>query len=390
MIAKFLRQILYFDFTKDMRIAINARFLLHGKIEGIGRYSYEIIQRLVAMHPEDEFILLFDRPYHEDFIFGKNVTPVVLFPPARHPFLWYLWFEFALPKALQQYKADVFFSPDGYLSLRSDVPTLMTIHDIAFVHFPDIIAGWVRKYYHYFTPKFLEKAQKIAAVSEFVKQDVIEYYGIDTQKIITTYNACQPIYQPLDDSKKAIILNKYSDGKPYFFFVGAIHPRKNIHRLIAAFDQFKKQTASDFKLLIAGRFAWQTGDIKTAYEQATHQADIHFLGYVSESELPDLMGAAFALTWVSLFEGFGIPLLEAMHCDIPIITSDCTAMPEVVGAAAITVSPTDAAAITAAMSALYHDAALRNSLIAKGKLQRLKFSWEHSAAAIYDALKTIV
>jgi glycosyltransferase involved in cell wall biosynthesis len=365
-----------------MKIAINARFLLSQKLEGIGRYSYEISKRLVEQNPDDEFFFFFDRPYDEQFIFGKNVTPIVLFPPARHPFLWYLWFEFAVAKALKTYKIDAFFSPDGYLSLRSNVPTLMTVHDVAFVHYPDIISGLVSKYYHYFTPRFLAKAHKIAAVSQFVKDDIVKSYYIDEAKIAITYNACQKIYKPLSSENQQLVKEKYSNGKDYFFFVGAVHPRKNVHRLIAAFDQFKKSTNAHFKLLIAGRFAWQTGEVKAAFDAATHQSDIHFLGFVSEEELPKLMASAFALTWVSLFEGFGIPLLEAMHCDLPIITSNLTAMPEVVGEAALCVNPTDTAAITTALIQLTEDASLRQSLIAAGREQRNIFDWNDSAKIV--------
>jgi glycosyltransferase involved in cell wall biosynthesis len=372
-----------------MKIAINTRFLLADKIEGIGRFSYEITKRLVEQHPEDEFFFFFDRPFDEKFIFGKNVTPIVLFPPARHPFLWYLWFEIAVARALKKHEIDVFFSPDGYLSLRSDVPTLMTIHDIAFVHYPDIISGLVSHYYRYFTPRFIAKATHLTTVSQFVKDDIAQYYGLSGDKISVTYNACQDIYKPLSIDNQTLIKNKFSGGKDYFFFVGAVHPRKNVHRLITAFDTFKQCTSSDKKLLIAGRFAWQTGEVKTAFEHAVHQKDIHFLGYVSETELPDLMASAFALTWLSLFEGFGIPLLEAMYCDVPIVTSNVTAMPEIVGDAALCVSPTDINAIAKAMQCLEEDNAFRQKLIENARIRRQAFDWNISTQTIWNYLEKI-
>lgn len=370
-----------------MRIGINARFLLANKLEGIGRYSYEIIKRMVEKHPEDEFIFFFDRPYAQEFIFAKNVTPVVVFPPARHPFLWYLWFEISLPNALKKYNIDVFFSPDAYLSLRSDVPTLLTIHDIAFVHFPDLISGLVSKYYHYYTPKFLAKARKIAAVSDFTKQDLIQNYQIEAHKIEVVYNGCQNIYHPLNIDNQRNIREKYSNGCDYFFFVGAVHPRKNVHRLIAAFNQFKQKCQSDMKLLIAGRFAWQTGEVKSAFDNSAFQKDIIFLGFVSEEELPQLMASAFALTYISQFEGFGIPLLEAMHCEIPIVTSTVSSLPEVVGEAGLCVNPNDIEAIAEAMTRLFQNAELRLSLVEKAKQQRQRFDWDKSAERIYELLK---
>jgi glycosyltransferase involved in cell wall biosynthesis len=263
------------------------------------------------------------------------------------------------------------------------------VHDIAFVHFPDLISGLVSKYYRYFTPRFLAKAKKIVSVSAFVKQDIINYYKIPSEKIAITYNACQNIYQTISIENQQLIKEKYSKGKNYIFFVGAVHPRKNVHRLIEAFDVFKSKTNSDFKLLIAGRFAWQTGEVKNAFDKAKHKEDICFLGFVAENELSLLMASAFALVWVSLFEGFGIPLLEAMQCDVPIITSNSTAMPEVVGEAGITVEPTDIQAIANAMQVIFEDEALKQKLIEKGRIQREKFNWNISSAVVYDLLKEI-
>lgn len=372
-----------------MKIAINTRFLLKGKIEGIGRYTYEITKRLVEQHPDDEFLFLFDRPYDESFIFAKNITPIVLFPPARHPFLWYCWFELAVPQALKKYQADVFFSPDSYLSLEADTPTLITVHDVAFMTHSNMISGLVSHYYRYFTPKFLAKATHISVVSNTVKTDIQKYYAIEASKISVEYNACQSIYQPISDAQKTKVKAKNSNNQDYFFFVGAVHPRKNVHRLIAAFDQFKKITNASLKLLIAGRFAWQTGEVKAAYDNATHKSDIIFLGYVSDDALPELMAAALALTWPSLFEGFGLPLLEAMHCDVPIITSDVSAMPEVVGNAALCINPHDTNDIAKAMTLLYQNLALRQKLIENGKTQRSKFNWNTSAHQIYQHLCNI-
>ncbi|NJL76071.1 MAG: glycosyltransferase family 4 protein [Saprospiraceae bacterium] len=168
--------------------------------------------------------------------------------------------------------------------------------------------------------------------------------------------------------------------------MGAIHPRKNVHRLIQAFDQFKTHTASSIKLVLAGRFGWQTGEVKTAYEQAKHQKDILFLGYTEENLLPKLMAAATALTYISHFEGFGVPLLEAMYCEVPIIAADCAALPEVSGEAALLVNPNIISEIVVAMDKVVNNEAVRLNLVLKGKLQRKKFSWTNSAAIVYQQL----
>lgn len=370
-----------------MRIAVNARFLLKDKLEGIGWFTYEVVQRLAQQHPEHEFILFFDRPYHPSFVFSKNVTPVILAPPARHPLLWWWWFEISIPKALKRYKADVFLSPDGYCSLRTKTPTVMVTHDIAYVHTPDYMSTLMAQYFQYFVPKFMQRAERIITVSEFSKQDMIQHFKLASDKITVAYNGCRKVFQPLNNLEKSNIRAKYAAGQNYFFYVGAVHPRKNVHRLIQAFDQFKIQTQSPIKLLIGGRFAWQTGEVKDAYEQAHFKNDIQLLGYVSDTELPLLTGGALALVYVSLFEGFGVPLLEAMYCEVPIITSDVTSLPEVAGDAALLVNPYDINEITKALQALHENPALRQDLIMKGKIQRQKFTWEKAAKVVWESVQ---
>lgn len=372
-----------------MKIAVNTRFLLQNKIEGLGRVTLEVLKRMVVQHPEDEFLFLFDRPFHDDFVFAKNVKPLVVNPPARHPFLWYLWFELGVPAVLKKYKADVFLSPDSYLSLRTSVPTLMILHDIAYKAYPNQIPFLVRKYYQYFTPKFLKKADHIVTVSHFVKQDILHQFpSLDPTKISVAHNACTPGFEPVDAKTQQSIKEKYAEGKDFFFYIGSMHPRKNIARLITAFDIFKKKTNASIKLLLGGRLAWQTGEIKAALENAAHKADIHLIGFVKTEELPKIVGSAKALTYVSLFEGFGLPILEAMQCDVPVLTSNTSSMPEVAGDAAILVDPTSEASIAQGLQDIL-DPTIQKKLIEKGKVQRTKFNWDQTAEHVYQKLKQL-
>lgn len=369
-----------------MRIAVNTRFLLPHRMEGIGRFTWEVARRLAVQHPEHEFFFFFDRSFDPAFVPAPNVRPVVLAPPARHPLLWYAWFEWAVPRALRRCRADVFFSPDGYCSLRSEVPTVMAVHDLAHVHFPDATPPLVSRYYAHFVPRYLQRAQQIVSVSEYTAQDICRQYGIPAEKIAVACNGCDPAFQPLTESEKAEVRNRYAGGQPYFFYLGAMHPRKNVSRLIRAFDQFKTQTGSAAKLLLAGRMAWQTGELHAAYHAARRRDDILFIGYVPDAELPRLTGAALALTYVSLFEGFGVPLLEAMHCDTPLLSSNVSSMPEVAGDAGLLVDPHSTEAIAGGMTRLWEDGALRQTLIENGRTQRLRFSWNRAAEVVYERL----
>ncbi len=373
-----------------MKIAVNTRLLLKNRLEGIGRVTYEIIRRLVEQHPEDEFIFCFDRPYDEEFIFGKNVTPLVISPPSRHPFLWYLWFEQSLPRALKKHQPDVFYSPDGYASLNLKCPTVMVTHDLAHVHYPNEIPFLVRKYYDYYVPKYLKKSDQVISVSHATKEDILTQYHLSSEKTSVVHNGNRDGFSKIKKEQRKATQAKYSQGCQYFFYLGAVHPRKNLERLITGFNLFKKTSGSDIKLLIGGRLAWQTDTVKKTFEQSVHKSDIKFLGFIPEEDLSFLMGSALAMVYVSLFEGFGLPILEAMYAEVPVITSNVSAMPEVAGEAALLVDPVSVDELALAMQKIYEDKSLRIDLIEKGKIQREKFNWDQSAEKTYAILKKVV
>jgi len=373
-----------------MRIAVNTRFLLKNNREGMGRFVEETFRRIVLNHPEHEFIFLFDRPYESEFIFADNITPVVLQPPARHPILFILWYELSVVWALKKHKADIFISPDNFCSIRTKVPTLLVVHDLAFHHFPEQVGRFPLWYYRYFTPKFVKKANQIACVSEYTKSDVMKFYDVKSEKIDVCYSGVRDIFKPLSESEKIVIRKQFTDEKKYFYYIGAVHPRKNVHRLITAFDAFKTATGSDMKFLIAGRFAWQTGEVKSAYDAASHQADIEFLGYVSDEDSPKLMAASHAVLFASQFEGFGVPIVEAANCEIPVITSNVSSMPEIASGAGILVNPQSITEITAAMHKLVSDEPLYQQMVEKAKANQSKFTWDFTAATIWKSTLKVV
>jgi glycosyltransferase involved in cell wall biosynthesis len=369
-------------------IAVNTRFLLPGQLEGFGWYTHEIVRRMVLQHPEDHFIFLFDRPFDPRFVYASNVTPLVVSPPARHPILFRLWFEFSVPRVLRRHGAEVFFSPDSMCSFRTPVPTVMTCHDLVPLHFPEQIAVRHRRFLLKFIPKWLHRAEKVLTVSEFVRTDIIDTCAIAADKVVAVYNGCRDGFFPLRDTEKQAVRVQYADGYDYFFYAGAIHPRKNVPRLLRAFDQFKVKTGASVKLLLAGRFAWQTGEVRSVWEASQYRDDIHFLGYVGEEALPRLTAAAMASVYVSISEGFGLPLVEAMACETPVITSNTSCLPEVAGVAALLVDPFSETAIAAGMEKIYADRAFANQLVLKGREQLKKFSWDSAAEQVYALLKT--
>lgn len=369
-----------------MRIAVNTRFLLKNRLEGIGRFTFEVVRRIVHDHPEHQFIFFFDRPYDPAFVFAENVTPVVLFPPARHPWLFVWWYEWRVARALKKYRADVFLSPDNFCVLKTEVPTVLVVHDLAFTHFPEQISGIMRQYYQKYTPKFLQKATRIVTVSEYTKEDILTQFQVSENKIAVACNGCDERFRALPAEVIRQVRQEYAEGKPYFIYVGAIHPRKNVLRLIWGFQKFKTAKSCDVKLLIVGRNAWMNKEVMQAYEKSPFKTDIRFIGYIEDEKLPLLLGSALSLAYVSLFEGFGIPLLEAMHAEVPIITSNSSSLPEVAGDAAIYVNPIFVKEIGKAMHLMYDTPELRASLVERGRRRREKFTWAHAAAVVYENL----
>jgi glycosyltransferase involved in cell wall biosynthesis len=373
----------------QMRIAVNTRFLLKGKLEGIGWFTHQTLNRMVIAHPQHEFIFIFDRPYHPDFVFAANVTPVVMGPPARHPILWWLWFEVSIPRILKKYKADVFLSTDGFASLRTTIPQCLVIHDLAFVHYPQYIPKLICKYLQIFTKKFVNKADKIITVSQYTHDDVAATYNTPAQKLEIVYNSAHDYYKPLSYEQKSVVKQKYTDGADYFVYAGSLHPRKNIVNLLKAYAQFKKFTQSKMKLVLVGRLAWLTKEIEDTLLQHPNAEDIVRIDYMDAQDLSQVIGSAYAMVYVSKFEGFGIPILEAINCNIPVITSNTTSMPEVGGNACLLVNPDSVSEIADAMKKIYNDENCRNSLIANCAAQAAKFNWDDSAAKLFSIISSV-
>jgi len=319
-------------------------------------------------------------------VMGENVKPYVLPPQARHPVLWHTWFHLMLPMKMRQIKPDLFFSPEFYLTGAKDIPQIPVFHDIAYEHYPKDIARFASWHCRTFSPKYAEKAAQILTVSEFSKKDIIQQYGTEADKISVVYNGASKGFSPIPEEEKERIRSKYAGGNPYFHFVGTIQPRKNLENLLRAFDHFKTQRSSPVKLLLVGRKGWQYAGAMETYEAMTHKEDVIFTGFVPDEELNGIYSASLALCYVPYFEGFGIPILEAMHSETAVICSDAASMPEVAGDAAIKVDPYSLEKIAQAMKELWKYPASRAALIEKGKKQREQFSWERTYSLVWKEI----
>ncbi|MGZ3939796.1 MAG: glycosyltransferase family 4 protein, partial [Flavisolibacter sp.] len=350
----------------------------------------ELFKELVKKHSEHQFYFLFDRPFKEEYIFASNVQGLVVSPPARHPLLWKFWYDVKVPLALKKIKADVFVSPDGFGSLTTRVPQCLVIHDLGFLHRQEAYKESHVQYFKRNTPRFIKKAKTVVSVSNYSKQDVVKRYRTDPAKIDVIYNGVKKIFLPVSFQEKEAVKEKYTGGTEYFIYAGAIQPRKNLVNLLKAFSIFKKRLQTNMKLVIAGRLAWKNDEFLQLLERYKYRSDVILTGYLPEAELASLMASAYALVYPSLFEGFGVPVAEAMKCGVPVLTSQNTSMQETAGDGALYFDPADQTDIADKMMTIYKDESLRTQLIEKGTKAAEKYDWERSADEFWEIiLKTV-
>jgi glycosyltransferase involved in cell wall biosynthesis len=370
-----------------MKIAINCRLWLPGKLEGIGFFLQEVVRRWIEAHPKDEFHLLFDRPTGLDFKKYPQVTTHVLYPPARHPILYRIWFNLRVPLRLRRIRPDIFFSPEPMCPYPKSGKQLITVHDLAYLHYPHTFNARDLKYYRKWMTRFLRQADHIITVSQFTKTDILRHFPALKDQITIAHNGCRNIFTPLQTNEIEGFRSQHTDQKPYFFYYGSINARKNIHNLLLGFERFKEDTQLPHLLVIGGRKGWKTDKLERVYESHAFKTDIRFTGYLEESELVKWLGASTALTYVSYFEGFGLPVLEAMKSGVPVITSEKSSMQEIARDAAFYVNPHSSEEISEAMIKLAQNPNVRKEYTSKGLVRAQLFSWEDTAQRIWDVLE---
>jgi glycosyltransferase involved in cell wall biosynthesis len=361
-----------------VNIAINTRLLLaKGHKEGIARYTFEITKRLVALYPHHQFYFFFDRPYSNEYIFADNVKPIIVKPQARHPFLFYLWYEWTVPYYLKKYKIDVFFSPDNFCSLSTSVRQVLTVHDIIYNILPETIPFLTRKYYQYYMPMYVRKANHIVAVSKSVKNDIIAAYpDLDINKINTIYNALPSSFQGVKDAHNRPI------SKRYFVVVGSINPRKNTERILQAFQLLQDRVEERLKIVVIGSVMWRNQSTSKIWKTLHDNGKLIHIQGASDEEVFNYIAHAEALIFASLYEGFGFPILEGWASSVPVITSDNSSMKEIGGDAVILTNPYDVNDISHKMELILNDVSLSSKMISEGRNALKKFSWDVAAAKI--------
>lgn len=351
---------------------------------GIGRYVRELVKALAATDERTQYRL---------FVAGsaENVRPQT--PGANFAWCrsllsgaWHarLWHRARVPIPVEWWTGavDLFHATDFTLPpVRSRTRTLLTVHDLSFVLMPETATQNLRVYLQRVVPRSIARADHVLADSEATRQDILTLYGTAPEKVSTLHSGVEArfrrIVQPalLESVKK-----RYGIGDgPFILSIGTVQPRKNYARLARAIDQ---SNIPDLKLVIAGGKGWLADDLYETIEQLGLQERVQLIGFVDDDDLPALYSAALALAFPSLYEGFGLPVLEAMACELPVVTSNVSSLPEVAGEAAILIDPEDIDQITEALRQVIFDSALRALLVKRGLERAASFTWEKAAGKL--------
>ncbi|MFN8487283.1 MAG: glycosyltransferase family 1 protein [Caldilineaceae bacterium] len=365
-----------------MLIGIDASRALRARRTGTERYSLEIIRHLLALAAaaEHQWRLYVDTEPTSDFFPqqtpGATHTNVELCHlPARR-----LWTHRALACEVTQRKPDVLFIPAHVLPfvlpVRRLPPSVVTLHDLGYHYFPEAHTRFQRWYLEASTRWSAHAATRLIAVSQATAKDLTRFYHTPVNKIQVVYEAYEPC--PAASSSEHPTIFQQSQ-RPYALYVGTIQPRKNLARLIQAYAQLHEANSLAWDLVLAGGTGWLSRALVEQVKAHGLENRIHFTGYVADAALPALYRNARFFCFPSLFEGFGLPILEAQSYGAPVMTANNSSLPEIAGDAALLVDPTDVDAIADAMLRLSQDEALRQRLIAAGYQNVKRFSWVKAA-----------
>lgn len=366
-----------------MTIAVNTEFLLADYYEEYRYFLKDAFNQIAKQHSEHQFIFICRNDYKERIEFEKNVIPGVIKISGRHPLLFKWWYDIKIPAILKKYKADVFISCDGYMPLHTKISQCLFIYDLSFIHFP-VVKRSQQSYLKKQIPKFLQNVNSVVTFSEYSKKDILNHYKINSEKINVVYTAAKNIFHPLQEDEKEMTRKKYTEGKNYFLYAGAIHPDNNLLNLLKAFSIFKKRQKSDWKLLLAGNLAAGYKDFSEKIRSYKHRGDVIWIENIEEQEMAKLIGSSYALIYPAT--SFAMPPLQAVNYHIPVIISADDIAKEKFGEAALYVDAKDHIDIADKMMLIYKDEEMRKKLIEKGELLTKDHAWNKTIDLLWQTI----
>jgi glycosyltransferase involved in cell wall biosynthesis len=381
-----------------MKIAVDIRVLMDQQYSGISEYVYYLLRSWLDNHSEHEYIFYYNswRPLPRELF--SWVKGRVTFKRTRWPnkiFNYFLQFLWRRPKLDQLVgPVDIFWSPHLNFSNFGQSATLkvLTVHDLSFLRYPEFFTRR-KNFWHRFLrlKKLVAQYDFIVAISENTKQDLIELLGVTAEKIKVIYSGVNQDSATLTPEEIRDFRIKNDLNSHFILYLGAIEPRKNVQGLIEAYERLrdKRLDLSNYNLVLAGAKGWKNRAIYRQASNSLYKDDIKFLGYVSREERNWLYNQATLFVYPSYYEGFGFPPLEAMNHGLPTITSDASAIPEVVGDAALTVNPYSVIDVTHALETLLEDESLRLYFSERGRLRAAWFSWPETAKNYFSLFQEL-
>jgi len=366
-----------------LHVGVNAHLLSLDKSyrsAGINWYIYNLLQHLPDADPGIAYTIFLHEPGYSGRG-GQHLWRARL--PTRRPPVRIAWEQAVQPWAARRAELDLLHCPAFVGPLAGRTPFIVTVHDLSFLLFPRGFRGWNRRYLRALTGLSVRRARRVVAVSESTRQDLVRLYGLDPGRVDVVHNGVDAAFRPLPAAEVAAFRARKGLPERFLLFVGTLEPRKNIVRLVEAYARLPEPRVP---LILVGGKGWFYEEILVRVEELELADEVWFVGYVPAEELPYWYNAAEVLAYPSLYEGFGLPALEAMACGTPVVTSSTSSLPEVVGQAGVMVEPTDVAALAAALRQVLDDAALRDRMRTAGLAQAARFSWPETAratAAVY-------
>jgi glycosyltransferase involved in cell wall biosynthesis len=368
-----------------MRICIDISPAAHRKA-GLGRHARELAERAHRLDILNDYTLFTYQPSRGQVPPSLAHLPTYSVPwPAKPWRMSVLLAHYArVPQDGLVPGVDVFHGTDHLLPYFRRIRTVFTLHDLIPLLFPEFHLPLNRWFLNLMFPRFLRRADAIVAVSECTKKDAIRIYGTPEEKITVIYNGVDARFHPVRDAETLRrVRAAYRLPEAYILYVGTIEPRKNLARLLDAYHALR-QAGYPHKLAIVGAKGWLYQPVFDRIAALGLQDEVIFPGYIADEDLPAVYSGAALFAFPSLYEGFGIPPLEAMACGVPTLVSDTSSLPEVVGDAALQVSPTDTGAIKAGMERILSDAALARELAGRGPERARMFTWDKAARQLVD------
>lgn len=368
-----------------MRIGIDVSFVTRDRV-GVDQYLYNLLKSLAKTDTVNSYFLYSNKDIPEEFTdIGRNFKTVI-FKNRILPRI--LWVQFILPGLLKRDGIDLLHAPCYVAPAGAPCPMVITFHDMASWLFPQKFRIKHRIVYSLFVPSFAKKADGIIAVSECTKHDLVRLFRMPEEKITVVYEGASELFKPVDDT--ALLENirkKYSLPGKYILYVGMLEPRKNVPVLVRAFKQLKDSTGVEHKLVIVGKKGWMYDEIFKTVRSLKLEDEVIFTGYITDKELPLIYSASELFVYPSAYEGFGLPLLEAMACGVPVIASNVSSIPEITGDAVVLVNPDNAGELSKAMNKIISDKSLQESIRKKGLERAGMFSWEKAAGQTLEVYK---